>query len=109
MRTLPPARRCALPVAGKPVYRYTGLIEWSGLDRTLWCVERTVSIIARNPAEAANALLDEFGTLVHHPCTVTVAGPRGGTVVRYQGWEMAAARQLAVDWDKPEQFNLPLV
>jgi hypothetical protein len=90
-----------LSAAGERYYRFPVLVECGS-------TAAVVTIIARRPMEAANAVLDEMGQLVHHPLTVTALGARRGTVKRYQGWEMALARQIfrfGSDW---VQLELPL-
>lgn len=59
---------------------------------TLATAVRIVEVIARNAAEAANLVRDEYGS---RPETeIQAYGPRGGKVCRYVGWESAIANEL---------------
>lgn len=91
-----------LSAAGERYYRFPVLVEAGG---GAGCM---VTIIARRPAEAANAVLDEMGQMIHHPLTVTALGAHRGTVERYQGWEMATARQMFRCYPDWAQLELPL-
>jgi hypothetical protein len=75
----------------KTYSRYTVYLQQSGLD---WSDQAAVQIVASSPVEACNTVRDEFTTQIHYPTEFICAGPKGGIVSRFAGWETIIGSKL---------------
>lgn len=86
----------ATPVSrfnGKPAYRVPVCIRENSSRLCTTVATRWVSVIARSAADAANWVLEnEIG---NRPETEVIGiGPKGGEVLRYNGWHSAIGREI---------------
>jgi hypothetical protein len=72
---------------GKTWSLFTVHIRQSGLNRTLWERNGAVEIIASSPAEACNAVRDEFAPQLDAPTEFFCAGAKGGLTSRFVDFE----------------------
>lgn len=94
---------------GKRYYKFQVRLKQSGLNRTLWERSETVPIIASSPAEACNAIKDEFAPKVDHPTEIECLGIKGGITARFIGYEGLIWGQMCAVRPDYKQLTLSIV
>ena len=79
-------------VCCKPVYRVPVYVVMNDSTLCATVAERRFEVLARNAAEAANLVRDEY--LARPETEIYAYGPQGGEVYRYVGWESSIAAQM---------------
>jgi hypothetical protein len=88
---------------GKPVYRVPVVVKFNDSRQCRTVAERTYTVISHSPADAANAVRQEWA---HRPETEVVAyGAKGGETYRYVGWFSAIGHALGAGYGAPQQLR----
>jgi len=80
-------------LAGKPMYRVPVLIRRNSSRLCKTVSREWITVIARGAADAANWVI--ANAIDNRPETEVIAiGPKGGEVLRYNGWNSCIGREL---------------
>ncbi len=73
------------------MFRFFPRVSWSTLTER---AEITLPVIAPSASGAANLVADEMVNKSPRPFEVECAGPRGGIIHRFRGWESLIGAQM---------------
>ena len=100
MTRLPMARLLG-KLNGSRVFLFRVLIRQSNCRTEK---SQVVDVIAKSSTDAVNLVRDEVIKVVEHPTEIECAGPQGGRVHRFIGWETMIGEQ--VFRSRNQQLNL---
>ena len=105
MNALPLPHKLLNKYFGKQYYRFQVVLTQSGLGRTYWEHKVALPIIAATPAEACNAIKDEFAASFENPTEIECAGPKGGVTHRFVGYESLIWAKMCADNPDKDQLT----